>query len=60
MVGLEVVLLQQIPREVIVAPPSLETEPPPEAVVCVVDVMELVVTPVGIVAGNVENDITEP
>ena len=59
-VGEEVVLLQHIPREVIAAPPSLVTFPPPEAVVCVMDEIDVVVIPTGIVAAIVVNVFTSP
>ena len=59
-VGLEVVLLQQTPFDVIVAPPSLVLFPQPVAVVCVIDDIVFVVTPVGIVADKVLTEIASP
>ena len=59
-VGLVVTLLQHIPREVIVAPPSPIILPPPVAVDCVIKAIGVVVVPVGIVAVVVENVFTSP
>ena len=59
-VGVEFVLLQQTPREVIVAAPSDAILPPHVAVVWVIDDKVFVVIPVAVVAANVVNEIFSP
>ena len=49
-VGVDVVLLQHIPFEVIIAPPSLLIFPPLIAEFCEMELTLVVVSPVGIVA----------
>ena len=60
MVGLEVVLLQHKPLDVIVAPPSVIMFPPPIADVCVIEDILLVDKPIGKLAAIVEKTITFP
>ena len=58
-VGLVVILLQQTPREVIAAPPSLEIDPPLDAVVYVI--ADVVITDIdGSDGDNVLNVIPTP
>ena len=59
-VGAEVELLQQIPRDVIGAPPSALMLPPPNADVCDIEEIVLVEIPIGNVGESAENDNTFP
>ena len=59
-VGLEVELLQQTPREVIAAPPSPVIFPPLAADICVIEDIDVVDIPTGIVAATVVKALTEP
>jgi hypothetical protein len=59
-VGFEVVLLKQTPREVTVDPPSLDMVPPPDAVFCAIADIDVVDDTIGRVAAVVVKAIYDP